>query len=210
MSMNGRNAQRRRERAKADRDGTGFVALPHVVIDAPAWAKLSWPARSLLIELARQCLPNMNGRLLATTKLLEPRGFNSHETVGRALAELERAGFIYKTCQGGRPARASRYAVTWRSLDAPRELFDHDACRTFQRGAYLQTPPRENAALIPMSGAAKASGGPIIGAAVSAKGTACPDDRVSTGRFTGAAAPTIGEHLEKPSAAQRAAGIGVD
>lgn len=201
--MNGRGARRRRDRTKVDRDGTGFIALPHVVVDSPAWAKLTWPARSLLVELARQYRPNMNGRLLATTKILEPRGFNSHQTVSRALAELESAGFIYKTCQGGRPARASLYAVTWHALDAPRDLYDHDAHRIFPRGAYRQTPSSENAALIPTSGAEKVSADPIIGSAAYEKPNPCPDDRVSKGHFTRATAPTIGEHLEKPSVAQR-------
>ncbi len=200
--MNGRSSRRRRDKARADRDGTGFVALPHVVLDCPAWASLSWPGRGLLIELARQLRPGMNGRLLATTKVLEPRGFNSHETVGRALAELENAGFIYRTCQGGRPARASLYAVTWYALDAPAELFDHDARRLFRRGAYLRREEIENATLIPITGAYKAPADPIIGAVVPGKRALSPDDRGSRGRFLRPVAPTTGEPLEKPSAAR--------
>ena len=38
----------------------GFVALPWVVLDCPAWQRLGHPARSLLLELARQLRPGSN------------------------------------------------------------------------------------------------------------------------------------------------------
>jgi hypothetical protein len=206
--MNGRGARRRRDRTKADRDGTGFIALPHVVVDSPAWAKLTWPARGLLIELARQYRPGRNGQLLATTKVLGPRGFNSNETITRMLAELEQVGFIYRTCRGGRPARASLYALTWHALDAPRELFDHDPTRLFRRGAYLRQPQSENAALIPTIGSANAHVAPMVGARSGPSTAPCTDGRFSGALFLASAAPIIGDPLEKPSVAQRAASAG--
>ena len=201
--MHGRGSQRRRDKKKVDRDGDRFLALPHVVLDSPAFNALSWPARSLLLELARQYLPGMNGRLLATTKVLAPRGFNSHDTVSRALTELERAGFIYRTCLGGRPARASLWAVTWLALDAPPHLFDHDARRLFPRGAYRRQSTGENEAIIPTIGAIKTHAAPMVGATTAASSDPCPDGRGSAQQSSTLTAPMAGEHIEKPSVAQR-------
>ena len=192
--MNGRGNTKRRK-ASADRDGSSFIALPHVVVDCAAYRELSWPARALLLELARQVRPGMNGRLLATSRELGPRGFKSHDTIGRALSELQRAGFVYNTCRGGRPARASLYALTWLGLDAPPDLFDHDARRLFTRGAYRQ-PATENAPLIPIGGAVKADAAPVGGAVVPESAHPCPDRRGSTEHLSDAAAPIGGEHLD--------------
>ena len=59
---NGRNKSRKKG---SGRDPGGFVALPWSVLDCPAFLGLSHPARSLLLELARQFVFDNNGRLLA-------------------------------------------------------------------------------------------------------------------------------------------------
>ena len=49
-----------------------YAAIEHRVIDSPAYADLSFSARALLIQFARQLTaPNNNGRLLAAHSYLE-------------------------------------------------------------------------------------------------------------------------------------------
>ena len=49
---NGRNPKKRGH--DSSRDAGGFVALPWSVLDSAAYQGLSHPARSLLLEIARQ------------------------------------------------------------------------------------------------------------------------------------------------------------
>lgn len=48
---NGRNSGKRGD---SGRDSGGFIALPWSVMDSAAYTALSHPARSLLLEIARQ------------------------------------------------------------------------------------------------------------------------------------------------------------
>ena len=59
------------------RDSGGFVALPWSVLDCPAYGHLPHPARSLLLEFARQYVRDNNGRLLASGAFLGARGWTS-------------------------------------------------------------------------------------------------------------------------------------
>jgi len=139
------------------RDAGGFVALPWAVLDSPAYQGLSHPARSLLLELARQFVKDNNGRLLASMAYLEKRGWNSSDVVTRAKRELLAAGFIHETVKGQRPNKASWYAVTWQVLDRL-PGYDVGAAETFERSAY-----RKNAPLIPSGGTGKRSIAPSGG-----------------------------------------------
>ena len=140
---NGRNSGRKGD---SGRDAGGFVALPWSVLDCPAYARLNHPARSLLMELARQCGRDNNGRLLASTAHLSRRGWNSTDVITRAKRELIAAGFIFETVKGHRPNKASWYAVTWRVLDKL-PGYDAGAALCFERGAYQKTPVIKNASL---------------------------------------------------------------
>ncbi len=53
---NGRNKLRRGD---AGRDAGGFVALPWVVLDSPAYAQLSMHARALLLCTSSAHQPNL-------------------------------------------------------------------------------------------------------------------------------------------------------
>ena len=101
----------------SSRDGGGFVALPWSVLDCVAYKALSHPAKSLLMEFGRQYVKDNNGRLLASTKYLKNRGWNSADVIHRAKLELVEAGLIYETVKGHRPNKASWYAITWQNLD---------------------------------------------------------------------------------------------
>lgn len=129
---NGRQPGRK---SRPDRDGTQFVAIPTVVLDSHAYAHLSHPARSLLVEIARQYVRDNNGRLLSSAAYLSKRGWNSSDVITRAKRELLSAGFIFETVKGARPNKASWYAVTWYPLDIIKG-YDAGARELFKRGAY--------------------------------------------------------------------------
>lgn len=144
---NGRNGKR----AGSGRDAGGFVALPWSVLDCPAYARLSHPARSLLLEVARQYVRDNNGRLLMSAAYLSKRGWKSSDVITRAKRELLDAGFIFETVKGRRPNRASWYAITWQTLDQIGG-FDDCAAGEFDRSAYLKSVPIKNASLSPSHG----------------------------------------------------------
>lgn len=129
------NCRNNGKRVGAGRDSGGFIALPWSVVDCPAYANLSHPARSLLMEIARQFVGDNNGRLLASASYLGKRGWNSSDVISRAKRELIQAGFIYETVKGHRPNKASWYAVTWHTLDKLAG-YDAGAIQGFQRSAY--------------------------------------------------------------------------
>lgn len=136
---NGRN---KGQKGDTGRDPGGFVALPWTVLDCPAYALLSHPARALLFEFARQFVRDNNGRLLASAAYLSKRGWKSSDVITRAKRELLDAGFIFETVKGHRPNRASWYAVTWRTLDKL-PGYDTGAALCFERGAYQKRPAVE-------------------------------------------------------------------
>ena len=182
---------RDRRKRPTGRDPGGFVALPWSVLDCPAWARLSHPARSLLLELARQYVRDNNGRLLASGAHLAKRGWTSNDVITRALRELVAAGFAHQTVKGRRPSRASWYALTWYALDRHPE-FDAGAAESFERGAY-----RKNAMLTPSGGAQRHQTAPSRG--VGGVSAAPPHGAVLP-LFRGCSTPSHGDHLEKPSA----------
>lgn len=156
---NGRNSGKRGD---TGRDSGGFVALPWSVLDCPAYAALSHPARALLLEIARQFVRDNNGRLLASRAYLGKRGWNSPDVISRAKNDLIAAGFIHETVKGHRPNKASWYAVTWRALDRL-PGYDAGAAETFVRGAYQNASLRPS----PVLGRALIGTSPVLGAAAS-------------------------------------------
>jgi len=185
---NSRNSGRRGD---SGRDSGGFVALPWTVLDSPAYADLSHPARSLLLEIARQFVRDNNGRLLASAAYLAKRGWKSTDVITRAKRELLAAGFIHETVMGHRPNKASWYAVTWRALDRL-PGYDDGAAQAFVRGAY------QNAVLRPSHGAGGRSIGPSRGLE---KGRSAPSHGPISPIFGVLSTPSHGHHLEKPSPA---------
>ncbi len=183
---NGRNSKK----GDAGRDAGGFVALPWIVMDCPAFQALSHPAKALLLEFARQYVRDNNGRLLASRTYLAKRGWGSADVIQRAKTELIAAGFVHETVKGHRPNKAGWYAVTWRALDRI-PGYDAGAAETFERGAY-----RKNAPLIPSPGTERASIAPSPGTErtrpVPSPGTIRPT-------FAHSPVPSPGHHLEKPS-----------
>lgn len=201
---NGRNAGKK----PTGRDAGGFIALPWAVLDCPAYAGLSHPARSLLLEVARQYVRDNNGRLLLSAAYMKSRGWNSVGVIQKAKIELLKARFIFETVKGKRPNKAGWYAVAWQTIDRL-PGYDAGAVDAFERGAYRAAParpkrtaptcrnPKKNALPIPSHGI----GEPLI---VPSDGIERPDaipcDRTMRGHFDAPSIPSDGNHLEKPSA----------
>lgn len=101
-----------------------FALVPVAVLDSQAYAGLSWPARALLLELAAQYNGANNGDLTAAHAVLKVRGW-PRRTLQRATEELETAGFILRTRQGGRHL-CNLYGLTWQTLDeCPDKFLTH-------------------------------------------------------------------------------------
>lgn len=121
---------------RTGRDGTRFVALPYTVLDSPAFLGLSYSARALLLDIARQFSGSNNGKLVVCDKAMAPRGWTSSTTIHKAKRELLEAGFLCETRKGQKPNKASWFAITWQSLDWTSDM---DISRAgFTRGAYLK------------------------------------------------------------------------
>lgn len=182
---------KRRKGQDNSRDAGGFVALPWAVLDSAAYQGLSHPARSLLMELARQYVRDNNGRLLASRAHLATRGWKSADVIQRAKDELIAAGFVHETVKGQRPNKASWYALTFFSIDRI-PGYDTGALESFVRGAY-----RKNASLSPSHGTESTpivpSHGTEASSPVPSHGTIRPQKRTRS-------IPSHGHHLEKPSA----------
>lgn len=198
---NGRNKLRRGD---AGRDAGGFVALPWVVLDSPAYLRLSMHARALLLEVARQFTRDNNGWLLLSRAYMAGRGWNSTDMLTKAKRELLAAGFIFETVTGQRPNKAARYAVTWRAIDR-HPGYDVGSMEGFQRGAYRLKEPVQNASLVPSHGTEKnaslvPSHGPIERPIVPPHGTerapSVPPHGTIRGVFGAPPVPPHGHHLE--------------
>ena len=188
---NGRNKSRKGD---SGRDSGGFVALPWSVLDCPAYARLSHPARALLLELARQFVRDNNGRLLASYAYLSKRGWKSADVITRAKRELLKAGFIFETVKGHRPNKASWYAVTWQALDRL-PGYDPGTAETFERSAYRKTDHIKNASLKPSAGV----GMPPIAPPHGLGGVLpTPSRGAIKPHFSHLSTPSDGNHLEMP------------
>jgi hypothetical protein len=190
------NGRSKGSKGDAGRDSGGFVALPWSVLDCPAYARLSHPARALLLEFARQFVRDNNGRMLASAAYLGKRGWKSADVITRAKRELLAAGFIFETVKGQRPNKASWYAVTWRTLDKL-PGYDLGTAQCFERGAYQKHVPLKNASLIPSNGVERPTIAPPHGVA---KKPPTPPHGAIRPIFTHMSIPSHGNHLEKPSA----------
>ena len=191
---NGRNKTRKGD---SGRDGGGFAAIPWSVLDCAAYGRLSHPARSLLMEIARQFVRDNNGRLLASAANLSKRGWKSSDVITRAKRELLEAGFIHQTVQGHRPNKASWYAITWQTLDRL-PGYDHGAAESFERGAYRKSEPLKITCLRPSHGVERPSIAPSHGVV---KVLPTPSHGAISPTFDPLSTPSHGNHLEMPSIA---------
>lgn len=190
---NGRNPKRKGR--DLSRDQGGFIALPWSVLDCLAYARLSHPAKALLLEVARQFVRDNNGRLLLSRAYMSKRGWKSADTLTNAKRELLDGDFIFQTVMGHRPNKASWYAVTWRNLD---KLPGYDAgtSECFKRGAYQQNGVIKNASLIPPAGTERAL---IVPPAGTGNPLTVPPAGTIKAVLPPLSVPPAGHHLEMPS-----------
>ena len=112
------------KRAKLTGRGKGgsFVAMPHVLLESPAFRVLSGRATKVLLYLASQYKGNNNGDLHCAWSLIRKQcGWKSHGSLRLAIQELEQSRLIVRTRRGGKN-RASLYALGWFALDANPKL----------------------------------------------------------------------------------------
>lgn len=177
----------RTERRKRSASGLGrFVALPHVVIDSPAYRSLSFRARALLVDVARQYDGKNNGSLACTPKYLRPLGWRSNDGITKGLHELLERRLLVETRKGRFPSTAAWYALNWHPLDVLAGL-DIDPSQ-YRTGAYLDD------SIIPATGTRKRRVVPATGTraanVVPTTGTVEPKKRP-------APIPVAGEYLDQ-------------
>lgn len=184
-----------RKRNSRPLEGMGrFVAVPMRVIDSDAYKRLSHPAARLLWDIATQCHGDDNGRLLTSIKYMAARGWKSCDTLHRAVGELERAGFIFKTVQGHRPNKASWWAVTFRPLNRL-DGFDAGAEAGFSMWQFEKQPPK-NESINPSGGVESA---PIVPSGGVEGFSIVPSGGAIEAIFDPLPIPSRGNPLEMPS-----------
>lgn len=105
---------------KRKRPGRGrappFLRLEKRILDSKQWSALSPKAVKMFIDIASQYNGSNNGDLSAPWSRMRAKGWRSKGTLHSALSELEKAGWIRKTRQGGKH-RCNLYAVTINPID---------------------------------------------------------------------------------------------
>lgn len=105
-----------REKAKGRKTNHSFAAFPHVLLNTQKYADLSSWGVKLLMDIGAQFNGKNNGDLQASWTCMRQRGWRSKGTLSRAVSELEEAGLILRTRQGGRN-HCSLFAITWQPID---------------------------------------------------------------------------------------------
>ena len=100
-----------------------YAAIEHRVMDSPAYAGLTFSARSLLTLMTRQLTRDNNGHLQASFKWCHRYGFGSEHTLRTAISDLIAHGFIYRSRSHGANGAWARYAVTWLPITKREGLF---------------------------------------------------------------------------------------
>ncbi len=148
--MNRVTRSKARLKHKGRREGGTFTLIPHAVQDSENWRRCSATAIKMLTELARQYNGGNNGDLCGAMTLLQPRGWNSDDTIFWALRELRHYGFIVLTRQGGLH-NTSLYALTWLAIDECGGKLDCSATRVagaewkLTRPKFKRPPKQRNA-----------------------------------------------------------------
>lgn len=112
---------RSRARAKGRRGGEveHFAKIPVSVLESEACRTLDHAAFKVLVCLASGYSGRNNGALAMTPRFAERFGFNSRDTLYKALRTLEEHGLILKTRQGIKMKNVfTLYALGWADIDS--------------------------------------------------------------------------------------------
>lgn len=129
-------AKDKRVKTTGRKSGGQYIALPRAVSTNDSFRKLSGSATKTLLMIATQYNGSNNGDLQATHGLAKLWGIGSHQTLSKALQELQENKVIIKTREGVfmNPGRkCSLYAVTWQNINY---------CGGKLDAAQTLTPPR--------------------------------------------------------------------
>jgi len=107
---------RNRLRAKGRREFGPYVAMPKAILESEEYAALTAFEVKLLVDIYAQYNGRNNGDLHCAWTLMRKRGWNSQDTLNRALRGLMERDWIMRTRQGGKH-RCSLFAVTWLPID---------------------------------------------------------------------------------------------
>jgi hypothetical protein len=123
-----------------------FVAVPLVILNAPAWRAMGPIARLLWIALRRKLRNDRlnNGKIyLSCRDAAEEIGGNK-DTIARRYAELEQYGFLRKTAEGFLGVDGRGIAPHYRFTDLAHGT--HPATRDYEKwdGLIFKNPPRKS------------------------------------------------------------------
>jgi hypothetical protein len=90
-----------------------YFALHHYMLKTEAWKALSAPARAVYLQIGLRYDGFNNGKLAFSVRDAAKECNLAKNTVGRALKDLVRLGFIEETRHGGL-SRKTRIASEWR------------------------------------------------------------------------------------------------
>ena len=110
----------RRDKKTKNHIPGGFAGIPRIVMDHPDYKGLQGNSVKLLMEFSRQYRGNNNGDLTVAYSTLKNHGFNSKNTIKRALKELIDAKLIVQTRTGrftNPGGVCALFAVTWHNID---------------------------------------------------------------------------------------------
>lgn len=102
-----------------------FVCLPHALLTHPTFTELSGGATKLLLAILSDYVGNNNGHLTATASRMKRFGFNSKDSLSKAIRELLASGYIVRT-RTQHLRSPALYAVTWLPINEapPGQLYD--------------------------------------------------------------------------------------
>lgn len=116
-------SKRLREKGRLEKGA--FIAIPLDVLNSQAMMGLTANAKRLFVDLCGLYRFGRNGDLSPSRSVMRERGWTSHASLQRAVHELQDAGIIEQTRQGGRH-RSTLFGFTWQpindcggKLDAP-------------------------------------------------------------------------------------------
>lgn len=109
-----------RRKAKGRAEGGSFFALPHALLENPAFTSLKGGELKVLLGLISQYRGNNNGNLSAPHTKAKTWGVGSKDTLAKALSHLQEVGLIVRTREGtflNPGGRCALYALAWLPID---------------------------------------------------------------------------------------------
>jgi len=114
---------RDRRRHTGRKESGSFFMVPSAVLESENFCSLTAKSKALLLDIGAKFNGYNNGNLAAPWSWMRNRGWNSKDTLHRALAELLGSGMIELTRQGGMLG-PNLYAFTWMPIHETRVPLD--------------------------------------------------------------------------------------